>query len=195
VFQGKETPRAGQDKDYFAHLLNRVAFASAQRRLPGMRRFGSREGNGPGLAPAALLFAAVADAGSLAAAAKALHVTVFYVADGRIDEDDLLRHLGGCLGPMVGPGPANYGSSPAEPSYPGMLIEVEGIAMHHPNGQRLPRVSAWLPDCPRVPSPFSQAPGCQELIFTSCVSARDSQGKIADPNDCRAELRHATSAE
>jgi hypothetical protein len=37
MFQAKETARAGQDKDYFAYLLNRVAFASAQRRLA--RRF------------------------------------------------------------------------------------------------------------------------------------------------------------
>ena len=126
-------------------------------------------------------------AGAGADVADLVKLTVFYVVDGKINEDDLLRHLAGCLGPIAGPGPAITGVPLPSLAYPGMLIEIEGIAMRHPNGQRLPRVSAWLPDGPTVPSPFSQVLRCEELIFTSCVSARDSQGKIAHPNDIDAQ--------
>ena len=114
-------------------------------------------------------------------------LTAFYVSDGSVEEDDLLRHLAGCLGSMAGPGPAVTAIPLPGLAHPGMMIEIEGLAMRHPNGQRLPRVSAWSPDCPSLPSPFSQALRCGEMIFTSCVSARDHQGRIAHPGDIAAQ--------
>src|ERR1700741_1680534 len=36
--------------------------------------------------------------------AALVKLPVFYVSNGSVDEDDLLRHLAGCLGPLPGPG-------------------------------------------------------------------------------------------
>lgn len=126
-------------------------------------------------------------AGAGADMADLVKLTVFYATDGSVNEDDLLRHLAGCLGPMAGPGPAVTAIPLPSLAYPGMLIEIEGIAMRHPNGQRLPRAAAWSPDFSRLPAPFSQALRCEEMIFTSCASARDGQGMIMDPDDIAAQ--------
>jgi enamine deaminase RidA (YjgF/YER057c/UK114 family) len=127
----------------------------------------------------------LADAG--ADVADLVKLTVFYIGDGTVDEDALLDHLAGCIGPVPGLGPAITAVPLKSLAYPGMLIEIEGIAMRHPNGQRLPRVSAWSPDCHGLPNPFSHALRCEELIFTSGTTARDSQGKIAHEGDLAAQ--------
>jgi enamine deaminase RidA (YjgF/YER057c/UK114 family) len=114
-------------------------------------------------------------------------LTIFYVSDRGVDEDDLLRHVAGCLGSIAGPGPAVTAIPLPGLAHPGMMIEIEGIAMRHPNGQRLPRASAWSPDCAFLPSPFSQALRCGDMIFASAVSARDQHGRIADPGDIAAQ--------
>jgi enamine deaminase RidA (YjgF/YER057c/UK114 family) len=119
--------------------------------------------------------------------ADLVKLTIFYVSDGGVDEDDLLRHLAVCLGATAGPGPAVTAVPVPNLAYPGMLIEIEGIAMRDPNGQCLARASAWSPDCPSLPPPFSQALRCEEMIFTSSVSARDGQGKVAHPGDIAAQ--------
>jgi enamine deaminase RidA (YjgF/YER057c/UK114 family) len=114
-------------------------------------------------------------------------LTAFYVSDGGVDEDDLLRFLAGCLGFMAGPGPAVTAIPLPGLAHPGMTIEIEGIAMRHPNRQRLPRTAAWSPDCPSLPSPFSHALRCEDVIFTSGISARDHQGEAAHPRDIAAQ--------
>jgi enamine deaminase RidA (YjgF/YER057c/UK114 family) len=131
-----------------------------------------------------VLAGAGADMGDL------VKLTVFYLSDGSIDEDDLLRHLGGCLGPLSGPGPAVTAVPLPGLAYPGMLIEIEGIAMRHPNGQRLGRVAAWSPECQHhLPPPFSLALRCEELIFTSAITSRDARGAIAHSGDIAAQSR------
>jgi len=114
-------------------------------------------------------------------------LTVFYVSDGSVDEDNLLRHVAACLGSTTGPGPAVTAISMPGLAHPGMMIEIEGIAMRHPNGQRLSRAAAWSPNCARLPSPFSQALRCGDMIFTSAVSPRDQQGRIAYSGDLAAQ--------
>jgi enamine deaminase RidA (YjgF/YER057c/UK114 family) len=132
---------------------------------------------------AGVLAGAGADMGDL------VKLTVFYLSDGSIDEDDLLRHLGGCLGPLSGPGPAVTAVPLPGLAYPGMLIEIEGIAMRHPNGQRLARVAAWSPECQHLPPPFSPALRCDELIFTSAITTRDARGAVAHGGDIAAQSR------
>jgi enamine deaminase RidA (YjgF/YER057c/UK114 family) len=119
--------------------------------------------------------------------ADLVKLTVFYVGDGTVDEDALLHQSAGYIGPLPGPGPAITAVPLQSLAYPGMLIEIEGIAMRHPNGQRLPRVAAWSPDCHGMPHPFSHALRCEELIFTSGTTARDSQGKIGHEGDLAAQ--------
>jgi enamine deaminase RidA (YjgF/YER057c/UK114 family) len=77
--------------------------------------------------------------------ADLVKLTVFYVGDGTVDEDALLHQSAGYIGPLPGPGPAITAVPLQSLAYPGMLIEIEGIAMRHPNGQRLPRVAAGRP--------------------------------------------------
>lgn len=100
-------------------------------------------------------------------------LTIFYVNDGSVDEDDLLRHVAGQLGSIAGPGPVVTTVPLPGLAHPGMMIEIEGIAMCDPNGRRLPCAAAWSPDGPLLPSPFSQALRCGEMIFTGGVSARN----------------------
>lgn len=128
-------------------------------------------------------------AGAGADMADLVKLTVFYVSDGTVEEDGLLEHLAGCLGPLSGPGPAVTAVPLPVLAYPDMLIEIEGIAMRHPNGQRLARAAAWSPEGPPLPPAFSQALRCEEMIFTSAVSARDAQGTIAQPGDIAGQSR------
>ena len=100
-------------------------------------------------------------------------LTIFYVNDGSVDEDDLLRLIAGQLGSIVGPGPVVTTVPLPGLAHPGMMIEIEGIAMRDPDGRRLPRAAVWSPDSPLLPSPFSQAVRCGEMILTGGVSARD----------------------
>ena len=109
-------------------------------------------------------------------------LTIFYVSDG-VDEDDLLRQVAACLGTGAGPGPVVTAVPLPGLAHPGMMIEIEGIAMRHPNGSRLPRVAAWSPDCATLPAPFSQALRCGTMIFTSAIDARDDRGRVVHAGD------------
>ena len=115
----------------------------------------------------------------------------FYVNDGSADESALLAELAACLGtldrPLGRPGPA-VSLIPIEVlSVPGLMIEIEAIAMRDPNGPPLARSAAWAPDCPALPAPFSQALRCREMLFVSGITAQDGAGRIAAPGDLTAQ--------
>lgn len=122
-------------------------------------------------------------AGTGAVVDDLVKLTAFYVSDGRIHEGDLLDHIADCLGPLAGPGPAITLIPLEALAFPGMEIEIEAIAMRHPNGCRLPRAAAWDPDAPRLPAVFSHAVRCGDMLFTSGLGAVDGGGTIAAPSD------------
>jgi enamine deaminase RidA (YjgF/YER057c/UK114 family) len=121
--------------------------------------------------------------------ADLVKITGFYVNDGHTDEHDLLAQIADCLGSAMAPGPAVTLVPMPGLLYPDTLIEIEAIAMRHLNGWRLRRTAAWSPDCPRLPHPFSHALRCEEMIFTSGITAMDGEGRIADKGDLAAQSR------
>ena len=109
-------------------------------------------------------------------------LSVYYKSDGSVNEGDLLELLATGLTGVSGPGTAVTLIPLEELSFEGMEIEIDGIAMRDPNGASLPKTAAWTPGGPRLPVPFSQALRCEEMIFTSGVTAIDGGGQIAAPN-------------
>lgn len=114
-------------------------------------------------------------------------LTAYYSNDGSVNETDLLELLASCLKDVDGPGPAVTLVPLPELSFKGMEIEIDGIAMRDPNGLRLARSASWDPDCPKLPSPFSHALRCGEMIFTSGITSSDQAGSIAEPGSLTAQ--------
>ncbi|MEZ5773294.1 MAG: RidA family protein [Hyphomicrobiaceae bacterium] len=111
--------------------------------------------------------------------ADVVHMRVFYVNAGRVEETRLLEDIAAAMGDIEGPGPAITLVPLEALAFPGMLIEIEGIAMRGENGERLARTAAWSPDCATLPRPFVHALRVGEMIFTSGISALGPDGGIA----------------
>ncbi|KIC20356.1 hypothetical protein RA20_09075 [Leisingera sp. ANG-Vp] len=115
-----------------------------------------------------------------------VRLVVYYVG-GADDEARLLDLLAGIIGPEVKP-VVNLISLP-ELCYPGMLCEIEGVAMRAPDGSALPRRNYHLDDLPFLPQAFSHAVACGGMIFTGDMSARCADGSVAHPGDIVAQTR------
>lgn len=116
--------------------------------------------------------------GAGAGMADLVKLTVFYVPAPGVGEERLAAAIGSAIGEIDRPGPALALVPLAGLAYPGMVVEIEGWAMRGGNGERLPRQAAWRADGPRLPRPFSQAIRCEEMIFTSLVTAIDEHDKV-----------------
>jgi enamine deaminase RidA (YjgF/YER057c/UK114 family) len=108
-------------------------------------------------------------------------LVAFYVNDGRVDEDaflaDLRSQLGEDTAPVITTVPVPY------LAYPGMLVEIEAIAMRCEDQTRLPRTVSAPSGHWRLAGPFSQGVGCGNMIFVSGQVARDPSGKVRHPGD------------
>jgi enamine deaminase RidA (YjgF/YER057c/UK114 family) len=111
--------------------------------------------------------------------ADLVRLTAFYVNDGTRNEDELAAALAAHLDAIEGPGPVLTLVPLEALAFPGMLIEIEGIAMRGENGERLSRTAAWDPALPALPPPFVHALRVGEMIFTSGITARGRDGEIA----------------
>ena len=108
-------------------------------------------------------------------------LVAFYVNDGSVDEDAFLEDLRSLLG--AGPAPAITTVPIPYLAYPGMLLEIDTIAMRGEDQTVLPRtVSApfghW-----QLAGPFSQGLRCGEMIFVSGQVARGPSGEVRHPGD------------
>ncbi|MFZ5792395.1 MAG: RidA family protein [Pseudomonadota bacterium] len=106
----------------------------------------------------------------------------FYQNDGGRDEArflaDIARHLpAGKAGPVITAVPL-----PAL-AYPGMLVEIEAVAMRGVDGRRLERQAVTLSGAPALPAPFSHGLRCGEMIFVGGISAIDADGAVIAPGD------------
>ena len=108
-------------------------------------------------------------------------LVAFYVNDGRVDEDTFLADLRSQLG--EGPAPAITTVPVPYLAYPGMLVEIETIAIKGEDQSRLPRTVSAPPGHWRLAGPFSQGVGCGNMIFVSGQVARDPSGKVRHPGD------------
>ena len=121
--------------------------------------------------------------------ADLVKLTVFYVSDGSVDEADLLGRLAASMGHVDGPGPAITLVPLEALAFPGMEIEIEGLAMRDLNGPRLRRTAAWDPDGPKLPPPFVQALRCDEMVFTSGITAVEGDGNVGEPGSLTGQSR------
>ncbi len=108
-------------------------------------------------------------------------LVAFYVNDGSVDEDAFLADLRSLLG--AGPAPALTTVPIPYLAYPGMLLEIDTIAMRGEDHTALPRTVSAPPGHWRLAGPFSQGLRCGEMIFVSGQVARGPSGEVRHPGD------------
>lgn len=111
-------------------------------------------------------------------------LVVYYTGDAA-DEAALLTQLADIIGHDVKP-VISLINNP-ELCYPGMRVEIEGVAMRAPNGDPIPRDQHWLADMPALPKTFSHVLRAGDMIFASDVSALNADGSVAHPGDLPAQ--------
>ncbi|MEM7069283.1 MAG: Rid family hydrolase [Pseudomonadota bacterium] len=110
---------------------------------------------------------------------------VVYFTGEQDDERELLHLLAGILGGKSKPA-VNLICMP-ELCYPGMRVEIEGVAMRGKDGARLDRQELHLPDMPQLPEAFSHVVRCGEMIFTSDMSTLSPMGEVKFPGDLKCQ--------
>jgi enamine deaminase RidA (YjgF/YER057c/UK114 family) len=108
-------------------------------------------------------------------------LVAFYVNDGSVDEDAFLADLRSQLG--TGPAPALTTVPIPYLAYPGMLVEIDTIAMRGEDEGPLPRAVSAPPGHWRLAGPFSQGLRCGQMIFVSGQVARGPAGDVRHPGD------------
>lgn len=112
----------------------------------------------------------------------------FYQNDGSRNEasflEDVARHL-----PQDRPGPVITAVPLPALAYPGMIVEIEAIAMRGADGVVLPRKASAIPGLAALPVPFSHVLRCQSMIFSSSLGAVTEGGKVHAPGDILAQSR------
>ncbi|MBT8169120.1 RidA family protein [Falsiruegeria litorea] len=115
-----------------------------------------------------------------------VRLVVYFVGDAQ-DEAFLLDLLAQIIGPTARPA-INMIPMP-QLCYPDMLTEIEGVAVRSPNGEIVERQCHTLPDLPPLPAAFSHLVQAGDMIFTSDISARNSDGTVAHPNNPAAQTQ------
>jgi enamine deaminase RidA (YjgF/YER057c/UK114 family) len=108
-------------------------------------------------------------------------LVAFYVNDGSVDEDAFLADLRAQLG--TGPAPALTTVPIPYLAYPGMLLEIDTIAMRSEGPAALPRTVSAPSGHWRLAGPFSQGLRCGQMIFVSGQVARSPSGEVRHPGD------------
>jgi enamine deaminase RidA (YjgF/YER057c/UK114 family) len=99
----------------------------------------------------------------------------FYQNDGSRDEQRFLADVARQL-PVNGAGPAIMAVPLPALAYPGMLVEIEAVAMRGADGRRMERQGVALRGAAPLPAPLSHGVRCGEMIFVSGLSATDANG-------------------
>ena len=108
-------------------------------------------------------------------------LVAFYVNDGSVDEDAFLADLRSQLGEA--PAPALTTVPVPYLAYPGMLVEIETIAMRGEDQTRLSRTVSAPPGHWRLAGPFSLGVSCGNMVFVSGQVARDPSGRVRHPGN------------
>jgi enamine deaminase RidA (YjgF/YER057c/UK114 family) len=114
-----------------------------------------------------------------------VRLTVFYVSDGGLDEDDYLARIGALL--PKGPGPVVVLLPLPYFYYAGMMVEIDAVAMLTPDGGRLARAVAAPPSAPPLAPPFVHGLRCGEMIFLGSHGPREASGTVARPGEVGAQ--------
>jgi enamine deaminase RidA (YjgF/YER057c/UK114 family) len=122
-------------------------------------------------------------------------LVAFYATDGSVDETaflaDIGRHVLAHGGAPDGVGPAITLVPLPCLALPGMMVEIEAIAMLGRHGERLSRTVAHPPALASLPPPFSHGVHCGEHIWTSAQGSRAADGSIQYPQDLVAQTEVA----
>src|SRR6202171_217518 len=108
-------------------------------------------------------------------------LVAFYVTDGSVDEDAFLADLRSQLG--AGTAPALTTVPIPYLAYPGMLVEIDTIAMRGEDQTALPRTVSAPSGHWRLAGPFSQGLRCGDTIFVSGQVVRAPSGEVRHPGD------------
>ena len=123
--------------------------------------------------------------------ANVVKLVAFYATDGSVDETtfltDIGQHVLACGGAPDGVGPAITLVPLPCLALPGMMVEIEAIAMLGMEGERLPRTTANPPALAPLPPPFSHGVRCGEHIWTSAQGSRAADGSMQYPQDLVAQ--------
>jgi enamine deaminase RidA (YjgF/YER057c/UK114 family) len=109
-----------------------------------------------------------------------VRLVVYFVGDA-VAEAQLTLQLAQIIGDDTRP-VLNLISLP-ELCYPGMRVEIEGVAMRGEDNAALPRRCLHLPDMPFLPVAFSHVVQCDDIIFTSDISAVGPDGMVRAPGN------------
>ncbi len=103
----------------------------------------------------------------------------FYVNDGTLDEVVFLGMVAAALPhdarPAVTAVPVPY------LAYPGLVVEIEGIAMRGRDGKPMPRTYAKADGLSPLPLPFAQAVRAGKMIFVSAQMPVTAKGDVVAP--------------
>jgi enamine deaminase RidA (YjgF/YER057c/UK114 family) len=123
--------------------------------------------------------------------ADVVKLVAFYATDGSVDETAFLTDIGHHVlthgGAPDGVGPAITLVPLPCLALPGMVVEIEAIAMIPQPGEQLIRTTASLAELAPLPAPFSHGVRCQEHIWTSAQSSRSPHGSLQHPHDLVAQ--------
>lgn len=123
----------------------------------------------------------------------------FYANDGRVDEAAFLERIGQHVlnhtGPAEGGGPAITLVPLPCLALPGMMVEIEAIAVLDRDGEGLKRLAANPPELPSLPSPFSHGIRCGDHIWTSAQPVPSRQKRVQHPGDLSAQTDVAMTAQ
>ena len=112
-----------------------------------------------------------------------VQLRAFYIPTNTLTSDEIMEWIGQCLGFLGAAGPAITLVPVEMLMSPGVLFEIEGVAMRGQRGQSLDRTAASDPHWYGLPSPFSHILRVGQLLFTSGITARNRAGMVLSPGD------------
>jgi enamine deaminase RidA (YjgF/YER057c/UK114 family) len=123
--------------------------------------------------------------------AHVVKLVAFYATDGSVDETafltDIGRHVLAHGGAPDGVGPAVTLVPLPCLALPGMMVEIEAIAMLGKDGEQLPRMTVNPPILVPLPPPFSHGVRCGEHLWTSAQGSQMVDGCLRYPRDLVAQ--------
>lgn len=124
-------------------------------------------------------------------------LVAFYAHDGSIDEagflEEIGRHVQDYAGPAYGTGPAITLVPLPCLALPGMMVEIEAIAMCTGEGKTLNRMTANPPGLRALPPPFSHGVRCRDHVWTSAQRSQALDGSMPHPHDLTAQTDDAVA--